>query len=169
LLVAAFLRGATDPPPSSWFHQAQTWRHGADVLRAAVPADAQQVIVFLAPQTGGDFATLVDAVRGRPGAFVRASQDLEQASLDRSRLDAYLAAVRAAGDPERLKTVTPLLARSLSIKLNEDCFQKMADLQAACLTQGQDALVLAPRRTSRSSSARPHTPTSASTAPTSLR
>jgi hypothetical protein len=144
LLVAAFLRGATNPPPSSWFHQAQTWNHkgGADVLRAGVPDGAQQVIVFLAPQTGGDFATLVGAVRGRPGAFVRASQDLEQASLDRSRLDAYLAAVRNAGDPERLKTVTPLLARSLSIKLNEDCFQKMADLQAACLTQGQDSLVL---------------------------
>ena len=101
LLVAAFLRGATNPPPTSWFHRAQTWSHkgGADVLRATVPADAQQVIVFLAPQTGGDFATLVGAVRGRPGAFVRASQDLEQASLDRSRLDAYLAASRKGGDP----------------------------------------------------------------------
>ncbi|MEJ0067288.1 MAG: hypothetical protein WDM85_19325 [Caulobacteraceae bacterium] len=93
LLVAAFLRGATNPPPTSWFHKAETWNHkaGADVLKASVPDGAQQVIVFLAPQTGGDFATLAGAVRGRPGAFVRASQDLNQASLDRSRLDAYLA------------------------------------------------------------------------------
>jgi len=150
LLVAAFLRGATNPPPMSWFHKAETWNHkaGADVLKASVPDGAQQVIVFLAPQTGGDFATLAGAVRGRPGAFVRASQDLDQASLDRSRLDAYLAAIHKRdlggdqGDPDRLKTVTPLLARSLAIKVNEDCFEKMANLQAACLTQGQDALVL---------------------------
>jgi hypothetical protein len=109
-----------------------------------VPDGAQQVVLFLAPQTGGDFKTLVDAVRGRPGAFVRASQDLNQAALDRSRLDAFLAAVRKRdpGDPDRLKTVSPLLARSLTIKLNTDCFQRMPELQAACLSQGEDALVL---------------------------
>ena len=33
-------------------------------------------------------------MRGKPGAFVRASQDLNQASLDRSRLDKYLSAVK---------------------------------------------------------------------------
>ncbi|HEX4183553.1 MAG TPA: hypothetical protein VHY34_09860 [Caulobacteraceae bacterium] len=109
-----------------------------------MPAGAQQVLVFLAPQTGGDFDTLVDAVRGRPGAFVRASQDLNQASLDRSRLDVFLAAVRRQGptDADRLKTVTPMLARSLTIKLNTDCFEKMPELQAACLMEGQDSLVL---------------------------
>jgi hypothetical protein len=145
LLVAAFLRGATNPPPTSWFHKAETWdRKTGGGLTITVPADAQQLLVFLAPQTGGDFATLVNAVRGKPGAFVRASQDLNQASLDRSRLDAFLAAIRAGGpsNPDRLKTVTPLLARSLTIKLNTDCFDKMAELQAACLAQGQDALVL---------------------------
>jgi hypothetical protein len=145
LLVAAFLRGATNPPPKSWFYRAETWsKRGRDGLKLTVPAGAQQVLVFLAPQTGGDFDTLVDAVRGRPGAFVRASQDLNQASLDRSRLDVFLAAVRQQGpdDPDRLKTVTPLLARSLTIKLNTDCFEKMPELQAACLMQGQDTLVL---------------------------
>ena len=55
-----------------------------------VPQDAQQALLFLAPETGGDFNTLRNAVRGRPGAFVRASQDLNQASLDRSRLETYL-------------------------------------------------------------------------------
>ena len=66
-----------------------------------VPQDAQQVLVFLAPESSGDFSTLVDAVRGRPGAFVRASQDLNQAMLDRSRLEAYLSAIHAfdATDP----------------------------------------------------------------------
>jgi hypothetical protein len=145
LLVAAFLRGATNPPPKSWFHKAETWtERGREGLNLTVPAGAQQVLVFLAPHTGGDFDTLVGAVRGRPGAFVRASQDLNQASLDRSRLDVFLAAIRRQGpvDPERLKTVTPLLARSLMIKLNTDCFEKMPELQAACLMQGQDSLVL---------------------------
>ena len=145
LLVAAFLRGATNPPPKSWFFSAQTWtRKGRDGLNLKVPAEAQQALVFLVPQTGGDFNTLVGAVRGRPGAFVRASQDLNQASLDRARLDAFLNALRqsAASDPATLKTVSPLLARSLTIKLNTDCFQRAPDLQAACLMQGQDALIL---------------------------
>jgi len=146
LLVAAFLQGATNPPPESWFYKAETWtRKGQGGLRITVPKDAQQVVVFLAPQTGGDFGTLMGAVRGRPGAFVRASQDLNQASLDRGRLDAFVAAVRKqdpTADPDRLKTVSPLLARSLTIKLNTDCFQKMADLQASCLMAGQDSLVL---------------------------
>lgn len=145
LLVAGFLRGATNPPPEKWFFQSKTWDAKAKAgLSITVPQGAQQLLVFLAPQTGGDFKTLVDAVRNRPGAFVRAAQDLNEASLDRSRLDAFLAAVRKvnASDPEALKTVSPLLARSLTIKLDPACLLKTTDLQAACLTQGQDSLVL---------------------------
>ncbi len=145
LLVAAVLRGATNPPPPSWFYQDQTWRRkGQDGLKITVPPDAQQMLVFLAPETGGDFKTLVGAVSGRPGAFVRASQDLNQAYLDRSRLDAFLAAIRRNGDadPDHLKEVSTLLARSLKIKLDPNCFLKTPDLQAACLMQGQDALIL---------------------------
>jgi hypothetical protein len=145
LLVAGFLRGATNPPPDKWFFQSRTWEAKDKAgLSITVPPGAQQLLVFLAPQTGGDFKTLVDAVRNRPGAFVRASQDLNEASLDRSRLDAFLAAVRNvnARDPDALKTVSPLLARSLTIKLDPACLQKATDLQAACLTQGQDSLVL---------------------------
>ncbi len=74
LLVLAFLRGSTNPPPTSWFHRCDTWtrdcaEHGMTVV---VPPGAQQVLLFLAPKTGGDFRTLIGAVRGRPGAFVRA-------------------------------------------------------------------------------------------------
>ena len=145
LLVAAFLRGATNPPPESWFHGAQTWnRKGRGGLRVTAPAGAQQVLVFLAPEAGGDLKAIMDAVRARPGAFVRASQDLNQASLDRSRLDAFLAAIHRNSemDQDHLQEVSPLLARSLAIKFNADCLKRTPELQAACLTEGQGSLVL---------------------------
>jgi hypothetical protein len=145
LLVAAFLRGATNPPPENWFFSSETWNHKrADGLKIKVPEGAQQVLVFLAPETGGDFKTLVGTVRGRPGAFVRASQDLNQATLDRSRLKVYLASIQriSQADLDHLKTASPLLARSLSIKFDSGCLQRMPALQAPCLMQGQDSLIL---------------------------
>lgn len=145
LLITAFLRGATNPPPKEWFFNCETWTSKcANGLNITVPQEAQQVLVFLAPETGGDFRTLIGAVRGRPGAFVRTSQDLNQASLDRSRLEDYLAAVRSlnAADPAKLKTAAPLLARSLAIKVDEKCLDRLPELQAPCLMQGQAALIL---------------------------
>ena len=146
VLVAAFLRGATNPPPQSWFSQCETWSRKCieSGLTVTVPPDAQQVLLFLAPEAGGDFKTLVNAVRGRPGAFVRASQDLNQASLDRARLEAHLAAIRALSqsDPAKLKDAAPLLARSLAIKVDEKCLDKLPELQAPCLMQGQNSLIL---------------------------
>ena len=146
LMVAAFLRGATNPPPPDWFYPCETWTKKCvqSGLTVTVPADAQQVLVFLAPETSGDFRTLVSAVRGRPGAFVRSSQDLNQASLDRARLEKYLAAIRSmnAQDPSKLKEVAPLLARSLAIKVDDKCLDRNPLLQAPCLMQGQSSLIL---------------------------
>jgi len=109
-----------------------------------VPKEAQQVLVFLAPETRGDYRTLVDAVRGRPGAFVRSSQDLNQATLDRSRLEQYLTAIHALDetDPARIRDAAPLLARSLAIKVDEKCLDRLPELQAPCLTKGQESLIL---------------------------
>ncbi len=146
LLIAAFLRGATNPPPDNWFTKADTWskkvREEGIVL--TVPEDAEQLLLFLAPETGGDFSSLRSAVRGKPGAFVRAAQDLNQASLDRLRLDAYLDAVRRTSDtaPEALRDRSVLLARSLNIKLDHQCFDKPSEQQAPCLMQNTDQLVL---------------------------
>ncbi len=146
LLVVAFLRGATNPPPPEWFHRCDTWTAACQAkgLTLTVPTDAQQVLVFLAPATSGDFPTLVGAVRGRPGAFVRASQGLNQAALDRSRLEGYLAAIHTldVGDRAALRTAAPLLARSLAIKVDEKCLDRLPELQAPCLSQGQDTLIL---------------------------
>ncbi len=146
LLIIAFLRGTTNPPPESWFIKAETWTKAVrqEGIYATVPADAQQVVLFLAPETSGDFSTLRNAVRGRPGAFVRASQDLNQASLDRERLDKYLATVRDTNElnPKALEERSTLLARSLNIRLDHQCFDKPTDQQAPCLVGNTSQLVL---------------------------
>ncbi|HEX3603661.1 MAG TPA: hypothetical protein VHU43_06185 [Steroidobacteraceae bacterium] len=146
LMVAAFLSGSTNPPPEKWFFACKIWtaKCGSEGLTVTVPQGAQQVLLFLAPHTGGDLRTVVGAVRGRPGAFVRTSQDLNQAALDRSRLERFLAAVHVLneGDPAKLKHAAPLLARSLAIKVDEKCLDRIAELQASCLMQGQESLIL---------------------------
>ena len=146
LLIVAFLRGTTNPPPENWFTKIETWkkRVRSEGVMVTVPKGAQQVLMFLAPETGGDFSTLRSNVRGRPGAFVRAAMDLNRAALDRSRSNAYLNAVKNASssDPEQLKAETTLLARSLNIKLANDCFTKPLDEQASCLTQNSEELAL---------------------------
>jgi hypothetical protein len=146
LLVVAFLRGSTNPPPENWFTRVETWTKQAreEGIVVTVPPDAQQALLFLAPETGGDFSTLRNAVRGRPGAFVRASQDLNQASLDRSRLETYLDDVKETSDtdPTELHERSLLLARSLNIKLDSQCFDKPSEQQAPCLTRDTDQLIL---------------------------
>jgi hypothetical protein len=146
VLVVAFLRGSVNPPPENWFTKAETWNKKVreEGIYVTVPQGAEQVLVFLAPETGGDFPTLRNAVRGRPGAFVRAAQDLHQASLDRARLDTYLAAVKSVdnGDPKAVEEQTKLLARSLNIKVDQQCFDKPTEQQAPCLVQNPDSLVL---------------------------
>ncbi|MGD0788674.1 MAG: hypothetical protein ABR898_11865 [Terracidiphilus sp.] len=146
VLIVAFLRGATNPPPPEWFTRVETWNREvrSEGVFVVVPAEAQQALVFLAPETGGDFSTLRAAVRGRPGAFVRATQDLQAASWDRMRLEAYLAEVKVTSqtDPSLLKKRAELAARSLGIKLDQQCFDKPSDQQAPCLVQHTDGLVL---------------------------
>jgi hypothetical protein len=146
LMVIVFLRGVTNPPPDSWFTRAETWRgpiHDEGIY-VVVPAEAEEALVFLAPDTGGAFSTLRTAVRGKPGAFVRAAQDLEQASLDRQRLEKYLDTVRevSANDPDQLKSDSTMLARSLNMRLEQQCFDKPTAQQAPCLMQNTDQLVL---------------------------
>ena len=146
LLIAVFLRGSTNPPPEQWFVKAETWNKQVrrEGIVVTVPEEAQQALLFLAPETGGDFSSLRSAVRGKPGAFVRASQDLNQAALDRSRLDRYLAAIKETSDddPKALHERSLLLARSLKIKVDEQCFDKPTEEQAPCLMRNTDQLVL---------------------------
>jgi hypothetical protein len=146
VLIVAFLRGATNPPPPEWFTRVETWNRAvrSEGVFVIVPAEAQQALIFLAPETGGDFSTLRAAVRGRPGAFVRATQDLQAASWDRMRLESYLSEVKVTSqtDASLLKVRAAMAARSLGIKLDKECFDKPSDQQAPCLTEHTDGLVL---------------------------
>src|SRR6202011_2262754 len=70
--------------------------------------------------------------------------DLNQASLDRSRLDKYLGDVKAISDadPKALHDRSVLLARTLGIRLDQQCFERPLEQQASCLTQNTGNLVL---------------------------
>ncbi len=146
ILIVTFLRGATNPPPNEWFTKVETWSKQAreEGVFVTVPEEAQQALLFLAPETGGDFTTLRNAVRGRPGTFVRSAQDLQAASWDRMRLNAYLAEVKTTSqtDPMSLKERAEVTARSLGIKVNQNCFDKPQDQQALCLSQHTEGLVM---------------------------
>jgi len=146
VLIVSFLRGATNPPPPEWFTRVDAWSKKAreEGVFVTVPQEAQQAIVFLAPATGGDFSTLRNAVKGRPGTFVRATQDLKSASLDRMRLDSYLAEVKVTSqsDPKLLKDRAQKAASVLGIKLDQQCFDKPTDQQAPCLVQHTEGMVL---------------------------
>ncbi len=146
VLVIAFLRGATNPPPPDWFTRVETWNPDvrSEGIFVRVPSGAQQALLFLVPETGGDFNTLRSTVRSMPGSFVRAAQDLQAASWERMRLEAYLREVKVTSqtNPATLKVRAEMAARSLGIKINESCFDKPADQQVSCLSQNSEGMVL---------------------------
>ena len=139
LLVAIFLRGTTNPPPEDWIVKVETWNKHirAEGQEIVVPEGAQQVLLLLAPETGGDLSALRSAVRGHPGVFVRASQDLAEAGFEQARIEKYLAEMQKVSpdDAKALAEHSDLLARTLNLKPNTDCFKKPVDQQYACLTQ----------------------------------
>ena len=105
VLVVAFLRGATNPPPDAWFTRVETWNGEAreEGVFVMVPQEAQQALVFLAPETGGDFSTLRKAVERLPvtveALAAWANALVEQGSRRRRCSDAQLHAhaARRAG------------------------------------------------------------------------
>jgi hypothetical protein len=139
LLICVFLRGTTNPPPDDWFIRIQTWdkKVREEGVFVTVPQEAEQAVLLLAPETGGDFSTLRSAVKGKPGIFVRASQDLSEAGFEQARIEKYLASIRRVppSDPKSLQEHSDLLARTLALKPNPDCFKQSPDTQFTCLTQ----------------------------------
>ncbi len=146
LLIPVFLRGSLNPPPSDWFTKVETWRPQVrkSGVNIQVPEGALEALIVWAPDTGGGFNTVRSAVRDRPGVFVRAAQDLYAADLTRSRLDAYVGAVKkiAATDPGELKKRATPLSRTLYLKINDSCFELPTDQQEACLIENPNNVVL---------------------------
>lgn len=146
LVVVAFLRGTTNPPPDKWFTRIETWnkKMRAEGVSVTVPEEAEQALLFIAPETGGDFSTLKNAVQGRPGTFVRASQDLNEASFEQSRIERYGQALQRVQSNSTAEILdhSRKLAATLNLKPNDDCFKRPADEQVPCLRQTGTSLLL---------------------------
>jgi hypothetical protein len=145
LLIIAFLRGTTNEPPDGWFTEIDTWekktREGTTVV---VPQDAEEAVMFVAPETGGDFKTLRSAVKGKPGLFIRANADLNEASFEQQRIEHYLAAMKTVpqNDQKTIEDRSGKLAATLALKPNADCFKQAVDQQVSCLTQSSAPVLL---------------------------
>ena len=149
LMVLAFLRGTTNPPPDNWFFRIETWdkKVREEGVEVTVPSEAEQAVLFLAPVTGGDFTTLRSAVQGRPGIFVRASQDLAAAGFEQARIEKYIASMRELlpeqeADPRQLQEHSNLIAATLALKPNDACTKLPPDQQYTCLTQSGSQTLL---------------------------
>jgi hypothetical protein len=137
LLIVAFLRGTTNEPPDNWFTKIETWdKKTAEGTTVIVPAEAEQAILFIAPETGGDFNTLRSAVKGKPGLFIRADSDLNEASFEQQRIERYLASMKTVpqNDQKAIQDRSAKLASTLALKPNADCFKQPVDQQVNCLT-----------------------------------
>jgi hypothetical protein len=145
LLIVAFLRGTTNEPPEDWFHEIDTWeKKTVEGTTITVPEGAEQALMFIAPETGGDFKTLRGAVRGRPGLFIRADAGLNEASFEQQRIQHYLAAMKKveSKDPKVIADRSAKLAETLALKPNPDCFKQPVAQQVTCLTQGSVPMLL---------------------------
>src|ERR1035437_2572502 len=145
LLIVAFLRGTTNEPPDNWFTKIETWdKKTAEGTTVTVPAEAEQAILFVAPETGGDFNTLRSAVKGKPGLFIRADADLNEASFEQQRIERYLAAMKTVpqNDEKAIQDRSAKLASTLALKPNADCFKKPVEQQVNCLTQSSAPVLL---------------------------
>jgi len=145
LLIVAFLRGTTNEPPDDWFTKIETWKPTPpEGTLIVVPAGAQRAMLFIAPETGGDFKTLRSAVKGNPGLFIRASIGLNKASLEQQRIERYIANMQtvATDDEKVIKERSAKLAAALALKPNPDCFKQPVLDQVDCLTQTSAPLLL---------------------------
>jgi hypothetical protein len=145
LLIVAFLRGTTNEPPDNWFTEIDTWeKKTIEGTTIVVPNEAQQALIFVAPETGGDFKTLRSAVKGKPGLFIRADADLNEASFEQQRIERYLAGMKgvAGEDPKAIADHSAKLAATLALKPNADCFKQPVAQQVVCLTQSSAPVLM---------------------------
>lgn len=144
LLIVAFLRDTTNEPPDNWFTKIETWKQPPGGTYIVIPEGAQRALLFVAPETGGDFDTLRSAVKGEPGLFIRANMALNKASLEQQRIEHYLAGMQVVtlDDEKAIQERSAKLAASLALKPNDSCFKQPVEVQVDCLTQTSAPLLL---------------------------
>jgi hypothetical protein len=144
LLIVGFLRDTTNEPPGNWFTKIETWKQLPEGTLIVVPDGAQRAMLFVAPETGGDFNTLRSAVKGNPGLFIRANMSLNKASFEQQRIERYLAGMQkvASQDEKVIEARSAKLAAALALKPNADCFKQPVEDQVDCLTQTSAPLLL---------------------------
>jgi hypothetical protein len=71
LMVLAFLRGTTNPPPDHWFIRIPTWEQKVrkEGIEVTVPDEAQEAVVFLAATVGMPISFLINRLLDVPGPF----------------------------------------------------------------------------------------------------
>ena len=112
LMVVVFLRGATNPPPDSWFTRVETWSkpvHDEGIF-VIVPRKApKRHSSFSLPRPAEPSALCAPQSAASPAHSCAPRRICKQASLDRQRLEKYLEAVRETytADPEQLKRTPP--------------------------------------------------------------
>ena len=144
LLIVAFVRDTTNEPPDNWFTKIETWRQPPEGTTIVVPDGAQRALLFVAPETGGDFKTLRSAVKGNPGVFIRADEDLNKASFEQQRIERYLTGMQPVAQLETavIQARSAKLATALALKPNAACFKQPVEDQVDCLTQVSTPLLL---------------------------
>ncbi len=147
LMIPVFLRGSTNPPPENWFTKVETWNKHV----------REEGVVITVPDrsaTGADLPGSADRRRLRNAAGRGAGQARSirprlagSESGQSGPLPSRQIFERSQGNVQQraasvLHDRSVLLARSLNIKLDNDCFQKPRQQQESCLTQNTDQLVL---------------------------
>ena len=91
---------------------------------------------MLHPRPAAISKLFCSAVKGKPGLFIRADTDLNEASFEQQRIEHYLAAMKTVpqDDPKAIQEHSAKLAATLALKPNADCYKQPIDQQVICLT-----------------------------------
>jgi len=132
VLIVAFLRGATNPPPPEWFTRVETWSvRPYEGVFVTVPAEAQQAVSSWRRRRAG--LQHPAQSRARPARRLCSCRTgLAGGQFGPDAPGSLLTEVKVTSqsDPKALKERAELAARSLGIRLDQQCFDKPSDQQA---------------------------------------
>ena len=126
LLIVAFLRGPTNPPPKDWFFNCATWKRTTARTKGLDRRRSRRCAAGTDLSRAGNWRRFQNArqCRARPPWRIRArlagSESGNARSLATRALSDCIRRLNAA-NPGVLKDTTPLLARSLGIRVDEKC------------------------------------------------